>query len=45
MKPISSSHVSIIMGALGLDVGNLSLMLEVATCNCHKVDMGTSLGT
>jgi hypothetical protein len=34
-KPIFSSHVSIIMGVLGLDVGNSFLMLEVATCNCQ----------
>ncbi len=43
MGPISSFHVSIIIGVLNLD-GNSSLMLEVedTPCNCYKVDMGTS---
>lgn len=43
MGPLSSFHVSIIIGVLSLD-GNSSLMFEVedAPCNCYKVDMGTS---
>ncbi len=43
MGPISTFHVSIIIGVLSLD-GNSSLMPEVENtpCNCYKVDMGTS---